>query len=199
MASMRRGRLVLEDGSCWEGEAFGADVSSVGEVVFNTSCTGYQEILTDPSYSFQIVTMTSPHIGNYGLSADAEQSDRPQAAGFIVRELSPDRDPTALESLAQYFVRHGIVGLTVSNPRADPPAPDGRRSEGNDRHGRAIDRGHGPDIEAAPELAGRDLVREVTALRPYIVGSTSGSATRRIAFTTTASSGHPRATGRTRL
>ncbi len=182
MASMRSGRLVLEDGSFWEGEAFGADVSSVGEVVFNTSCTGYQEILTDPSYSFQIVTMTSPHIGNYGLSAEAEQSDRPQAAGFIVRELSPDRDPAALESLAQYFVRHGIVGLTGIDTRALTR----RLRTGGAAKGmivtdeRSIDETV-RDIKAAPELAGRDLVREVTALRPYLVGSTSGSATRRIA------------------
>ncbi|MBW3671904.1 MAG: glutamine-hydrolyzing carbamoyl-phosphate synthase small subunit [Acidobacteria bacterium] len=169
---MHKGRLVLEDGSSWEGEAFGADVSSVGEVVFNTSSTGYQEILTDPSYSFQIVTMTSPHIGNYGLFADVEQSDRPHVAGFVVRELSPGRDPKALESLEQYFQRHGVIGLTGVDTRALT-----RRLRIAGAAKAMIVTGDRPideivrEIEAAPSMSGRDLVREVTALRPYLFES----------------------------
>ena len=79
--------LVLEDGSVFRGTAIGADGCSVGEVVFNTSMTGYQEILTDPSYSRQIVTLTYPHIGNTGTNAEDEESDRVHAQGLIIRDL----------------------------------------------------------------------------------------------------------------
>src|SRR5208282_3997432 len=81
-------KLALEDGTVFTGRAFGADGEKLGEVVFNTSMTGYQEVLTDPSYSGQIVTMTYPLIGNYGTTADDEESARVQVAGFIVRELT---------------------------------------------------------------------------------------------------------------
>ena len=85
----RRARLVLEDGSCFEGVGCGADGVTSGEVVFNTSMTGYQEVLTDPSYAGQIVTMTCPEIGNYGTTPLDAESRRPLVAGFIVRECSP--------------------------------------------------------------------------------------------------------------
>src|SRR5687768_17983121 len=74
-------RLVLEDGTAYEGESFGSTADTIGEVVFNTSLTGYQEIATDPSYRFQIVVMTYPHIGNYGVEKQVAQSDEPQVAG----------------------------------------------------------------------------------------------------------------------
>src|SRR5919112_2821682 len=83
---MTQARLVLQDGTVYEGEAFGATADTIGEVVFNTSLTGYQEIATDPSYRFQIVVMTYPHIGNYGVENVVEQSDEPQVAGFVVRD-----------------------------------------------------------------------------------------------------------------
>src|SRR5688500_966413 len=79
-------RLVLEDGTVYEGESFGSKGETIGEVVFNTSLTGYQEIATDPSYRFQIVVMTYPHIGNYGVEAAVQQSEAPQVAGFVVRD-----------------------------------------------------------------------------------------------------------------
>src|SRR3954467_906011 len=79
-------RLILEDGTVYDGEAFGATANTIGEVVFNTSLTGYQEIATDPSYRFQIVVMTYPHIGNYGVESAVEQSEEPQVAGFVVRD-----------------------------------------------------------------------------------------------------------------
>src|ERR1700688_2865820 len=79
-------KLALEDGTVYVGRAFGAAGETSGEVVFNTSMTGYQEVLTDPSYKGQIVTMTYPLIGNYGVTADDEESHHPQVAGFIVRE-----------------------------------------------------------------------------------------------------------------
>lgn len=179
---MRKGRLVLEDGSSWEGDAFGADVSSVGEVVFNTSCTGYQEILTDPSYSFQIVTMTSPHIGNYGLSPVVEQSDHPQAAGFVVRELTPDGDPSVHESVEEYFQKHGIVGLTGIDTRAltrkirTSGAAKGMIVTDDRTVSEVVQ-----EIHDAPSMSGRDLVREVTALRPYVMEPASGRAETRVA------------------
>ena len=87
----RRALLVLEDGSAFEGTAFGADGERTGEVVFNTSMAGYQEITTDPSYCGQIVVMTYPLIGNYGANAEDVESRRPWVEGFAVREISPLR------------------------------------------------------------------------------------------------------------
>jgi carbamoyl-phosphate synthase small subunit len=83
------GYLLLEDGRTFDGVMVGAGGVAVGEVVFNTSMTGYQEILTDPSYAGQIITMTAPQIGNYGVTPEDEESGRVQVAGFVVRELSP--------------------------------------------------------------------------------------------------------------
>src|SRR6476660_5033401 len=81
--------LALEDGTWFEGVSAGAPGETTGEVVFNTSLTGYQEVLTDPSYAGQIVTMTAPQIGNYGVSGEDEESRHPQVAGFVMREDSP--------------------------------------------------------------------------------------------------------------
>src|SRR5437660_8201632 len=81
-------KLALEDGTVFTGRAFGGRGEAFGEVVFNTSMTGYQEVLTDPSYKGQIVTMTYPHIGNYGINDEDRESFRPQADGFVVRELT---------------------------------------------------------------------------------------------------------------
>ena len=81
--------LLLKDGTVFEGFSFGAKGTTLGEVVFTTTMTGYQEVLTDPSYRGQIVTMTSPQIGNYGVAPDDVESTSPQVAGFIMREESP--------------------------------------------------------------------------------------------------------------
>ena len=86
---MRRVTLCLEDGTCFEGLPFGAEEEALGEVVFNTSMTGYQEVLTDPSYAGQIVVMTQPEIGNYGTNRDDQESARTFVEGFVVRECSP--------------------------------------------------------------------------------------------------------------
>jgi carbamoyl-phosphate synthase small subunit len=111
--------LALEDGSVWPGTAFGARASACGEVCFNTSMTGYQEILTDPSYKGQIVTMTYPHIGNYGVNALDVESWRPHVAGFVVRELSPVvSNWRAGKSLAAWLEEHGIPGITGVDTRA---------------------------------------------------------------------------------
>jgi len=104
--------LVLEDGSVFHGAGFGAKASACGEVCFNTSMTGYQEILTDPFYKGQIVTMTYPLIGNYGVNEQDVESWRPHAAGFVVREVSPVVSNWRADySLAQYLEKNGIPGI----------------------------------------------------------------------------------------
>ncbi|MGA3268133.1 MAG: glutamine-hydrolyzing carbamoyl-phosphate synthase small subunit [Verrucomicrobiota bacterium] len=104
--------LALEDGSIFHGQGFGARASACGEVCFNTAMTGYQEILTDPSYKGQIVTMTYPLIGNYGVNAVDVESWRPHAAGFVIRELSPIVSNWRADfSLAEYLEKNGIPGI----------------------------------------------------------------------------------------
>jgi carbamoyl-phosphate synthase small subunit len=111
--------LALEDGSVFHGEGFGARASACGEVCFNTSMTGYQEILTDPSYKGQIVAMTYPLIGNYGVNQVDVESWRPHVAGFVIRELSPVVSNWRAESsLADYLDRHGIPGIQGVDTRA---------------------------------------------------------------------------------
>ena len=111
--------LTLEDGTLWPGVGFGASGHSSGEIVFNTSLTGYQEILTDPSYHGQIITMTMPHIGNYGVTPEDAESDRVWAAGFVVRSLSPiSSNWRALQTLPDYLADQGIVAITDIDTRA---------------------------------------------------------------------------------
>jgi carbamoyl-phosphate synthase small subunit len=111
--------LALEDGSVFHGTGFGARASACGEVCFNTSMTGYQEILTDPSYKGQIVTMTYPLIGNYGVNQQDVESWRPHAAGFVIRELSPVVSNWRADfSLAEYLEKNGIPGVQGIDTRA---------------------------------------------------------------------------------
>ena len=111
--------LALENGSWYEGQSAGAAGESGGEVVFNTAMTGYQEVLTDPSYSGQIVTMTSPEIGNYGISDEDGESRAPKVAGFIIREQSPVASNwRADSSLRDYLVRNNIVAISDIDTRA---------------------------------------------------------------------------------
>ncbi len=111
--------LALEDGSVFHGEGFGARASACGEVCFNTSMTGYQEILTDPSYKGQIVTMTYPLIGNYGVNKQDIESWRPHAAGFVIRELSPVVSNWRADfSLGDYLEQNGIPGIQGIDTRA---------------------------------------------------------------------------------
>src|SRR4026208_2235077 len=112
-------KLALEDGTVFTGRAFGACGTSEGEVVFNTSMTGYQEILTDPSYKGQIVTMTYPLIGNYGINRQDGESRSPHGAGFVIKELAPlHSNHRADMSLAQYLERHNIIGIAGIDTRA---------------------------------------------------------------------------------
>lgn len=111
--------LALEDGTILEGSSFGASGEIIGEIVFNTGMTGYQEVLTDPSYCGQIVTMTYPLIGNYGVNIEDIESARPQVRGFIVREMC--KTPSnwrSLETLSGYLQRHGIIGIEGIDTRA---------------------------------------------------------------------------------
>ncbi len=111
--------LALEDGSVFHGEGFGARASACGEVCFNTSMTGYQEILTDPSYKGQIVTMTYPLIGNYGVNLQDVESWRPHASGFVIRELSPVVSNWRSDfTLAEYLEKNGIPGIQGIDTRA---------------------------------------------------------------------------------
>src|SRR5262245_50331787 len=111
--------LALEDGSVFHGVGFGARATACGEVCFNTSMTGYQEILTDPSYKGQIVTMTYPHIGNYGVNSLDVESWRPHVTGFVVRELSPIASNwRANFSLADYLEQNGIPAIEQIDTRA---------------------------------------------------------------------------------
>jgi carbamoyl-phosphate synthase small subunit len=164
-----RAILALEDGKVFYGRAFGARGETAGEVVFNTSMTGYQEILTDPSYKGQIVAMTYPHIGNYGINEQDVESRRSWVEGFIVREASAIYSNwRAATSLEQCLRDRGIVGIAAVDTRALT------------RHIRAAGAMKGilstTDLDernlvrkaaASPGLIGRDLVREVTCAEPY--------------------------------
>ncbi len=111
--------LALEDGRVFRGEAFGARATATGEICFNTSLSGYQEVLTDPSYFGQIVAMTNPHIGNYGINVLDEESGGPQVRGFVIEELSEiPSNWRAEESLQDYLGRHGIPGIQEVDTRA---------------------------------------------------------------------------------
>ena len=113
------GVLALEDGAVFRGEGFGAKATACGEAVFNTSMTGYQEILTDPSYKGQIVTMTYPEIGNYGVNSADVESWRPHVAGFVVRELSSQPSNWRSEaSLSKYLEQFEIPAVQGVDTRA---------------------------------------------------------------------------------
>jgi carbamoyl-phosphate synthase small subunit len=156
-------KLALEDGSVFAGRAFGAPGERFGEVVFNTSMTGYQEIVTDPSYSGQIVTMTYPHIGNYGVNADDAESQHPRVEGFVVRELARHpSNPRSTQSLDEYLKSHGIPGIEGIDTRALVRRLRVRGAMTGvlstiDLDDASLVR----KAQAAPRLVGRDLVRQV--------------------------------------
>jgi carbamoyl-phosphate synthase small subunit len=156
--------LALENGLWYEGEAVGAHGETGGEVVFNTSLTGYQEILTDPSYAGQIVTMTAPEIGNYGVAPDDAESRAPQVAGFITRSESPVASNWRSDStLRDYLVRHNVVAISDIDTRALTRV---LRSAGVMRGviatGEADPRVLVEKARALPSMEGSDLVRGVT-------------------------------------
>jgi len=161
--------LALEDGTWYRGVAAGAPGEARGEVVFNTSMTGYQEVLTDPSYSGQIVTMTAPQIGNYGVTPGDAESQTPQVAGFVMREASPLASNWRADgTLRDYLVRHSIVAIADIDTRALTRV---LRSAGVMRG--MIGTGQVDPAElvekarAIPRMEGADLVQGVTCDRPF--------------------------------
>ncbi|WP_449758116.1 glutamine-hydrolyzing carbamoyl-phosphate synthase small subunit [Erwinia persicina] len=162
--------LVLEDGTQFHGRAIGATGSAVGEVVFNTSMTGYQEILTDPSYSRQIVTLTYPHIGNVGTNAADAESTQVHAQGLVIRDLpliaSNYRNE---EGLSDYLTRHNIVAIADIDTRKLTRLLREKGAQNG-----CIIAGDAPDASEAlakakafPGLKGMDLAKEVTVAQPY--------------------------------
>jgi len=161
--------LALEDGSWYRGVAAGASGETSGEVVFNTSMTGYQEVLTDPSYAGQIVTMTAPQIGNYGVAPGDAESQAPRVAGFIMREASPlASNYRADGTLRDYLTRHGIVAIADIDTRALTRV---LRSAGVMRGVIATGQVDPAELvekaRAIPQMEGADLVKDVTCDAPF--------------------------------
>jgi carbamoyl-phosphate synthase small subunit len=162
--------LALEDGTVYRGHSAGAEGQTGGEVVFNTSMTGYQEVLTDPSYAGQIVTMTCAEIGNYGVSPDDVESRRPQVAGFVVRDQSPTASNWRAEgTLRDYLVANRIVAVSDIDTRALTRL---LRSSGVMRgviaSGRGLDEKKlVADANAIPKMEGSDLVQAVTSPKAF--------------------------------
>ena len=161
--------LVLENGLVYEGEAAGAPGETSGEVVFNTSMTGYQEILTDPSYAGQIVTMTVPEVGNYGIADEDEESRGTQVAGFIVREQSPIASNWRSDTtLRDYLTRNDVVAISNVDTRAltrilrSAGVMRGVIATGEVDARELIER-----ARAVPSMEGADLVRGVTCDAPF--------------------------------
>src|SRR5271154_7132485 len=160
---MNSALLALEDGSIWRGQSFGAPLTANGEVCFNTSMTGYQEILTDPSYRGQIVTMTYPEIGNYGVNAQDVESAKPHLSGFVVREFSRRASNFRADgNLNDYLQKAGVVGLAGIDTRALVRRIRSRGAmKGVLSTTDLDDASLVAKAKASPGLVGRDLVREV--------------------------------------
>jgi carbamoyl-phosphate synthase small subunit len=162
-------RLILSDGTVFEGLSLGAMGTSIGEVVFNTAMMGYQEILTDPSYHFQLVTMTYPQIGNYGVNAKDFESRRIYAAGFIVREYSPVVSHwQATKSLDEYLKFYSVVGISDIDTRQltrhlrDHGAQMGMITTSEESFDILLEK-----LRSGKQLVGRDIAAEVTTEENY--------------------------------
>jgi carbamoyl-phosphate synthase small subunit len=161
--------LVLADGTVFRGRSVGAQGLSAGEVVFNTAMTGYQEILTDPSYCGQIVTLTAPHIGNTGVNAEDEESGKVHAAGLVVRDVPAlPSSWRAQQSLAQYLVEKNVVAIADIDTRKltrilrEKGAQNGCLMAGNVDVDKAL-----AEARRFPGLAGMDLAKVVSTPKPY--------------------------------
>ncbi|MGA2410508.1 MAG: glutamine-hydrolyzing carbamoyl-phosphate synthase small subunit [Candidatus Binataceae bacterium] len=169
MQGRREAILALADGRIFRGRAFGAIGEATGEVVFNTAMTGYQEVLTDPSYKGQIVCMTYPQIGNTGINADDEESAQIHVEGFVVREyIEQPSNWRAQLALGEYLERAGVPGIEGIDTRAlvrhirSAGAQEAVISSVNLNADELVAR-----AKASPGLVGRDLVKEVTCAAPY--------------------------------
>lgn len=167
-----KGFIALEDGKVFEGKGLGVEGEKEGEIVFNTSMTGYQEIMTDPSYKGQIVAMTYPLIGNYGVNGDDVESGAPKVEGFIAREFSKiTSNHRACDDLLAYLRKHGIIALEEVDTRS---LTKHIRTRGAMK---AVISTIDHDVESlvrkaqsSQGIVGRDLVREVTCTTPYVFG-----------------------------
>ncbi len=166
---LMKARLILTDGTRFEGLSLGAMGTSMGEVVFNTAMMGYQEILTDPSYHFQLVTMTYPQIGNYGVNPKDFESRRIYAGGFIIREYSPVVSHwQATRSLDEYLKHYGVVGISDIDTRQltrhlrDQGAQMGMITTSEEPVDVLMER-----LKTSKQLVGRDIAREVTTAQHY--------------------------------
>jgi carbamoyl-phosphate synthase small subunit len=176
--------LMLEDGRSFRGERYGAAGTAFGEVVFNTSMTGYQEVLTDPSYTGQLVAMTFPLIGNYGANPEDQESARPQVAGFVIHEPPPVfSNWRARESLEAYLARQGVVAIAGVDTRALT------------RHIRSLGAMRGAiapasadaeallgEIRAQPDMCGLDLADGVSTGERYVVPASGETRFRVMAY-----------------
>jgi carbamoyl-phosphate synthase small subunit len=167
--SSRKAMLALEDGAVFEGTSFGSPGEKSGEIVFNTSMSGYQEILTDPSYKGQIVVMTYPLIGNYGINEEDIESTTPEVEGFIVKEKSSTfSNWRGGKTLSDYLVSHGIMGVEGMDTRAltrhirSMGAMKAVLSTEDLDKNRLVEK-----AKSSPGLIGRDLVKEVTCQESY--------------------------------
>jgi carbamoyl-phosphate synthase small subunit len=166
---MKKALLALADGLVFEGHSFGAEGETSGEIVFNTSMTGYQEILTDPSYKGQIVTMTYTQIGNYGINVEDVESIKPYVEGFIVKEsFDIPSNWRSMKSLQYYLQENGIVGIQGIDTRAltrhlrDFGAQPGVISTKDGSPENLVTK-----AKALPKMSGLDLAKDVTCKEPY--------------------------------
>src|SRR5262245_38061546 len=176
MSARKKAYLALADGTLFPGEAYGADGLTTGEVVFTTGMTGYQEVLTDPSYCGQIVTMTAPHIGNTGINGEDPESvdGKPQVAGFVMRDASPLASNWRSElSLDDYLAKHGIVAISGVDTRKLTRLTRDKGSQngciGSEDPAILVDR-----ARAAPNMEGLDLVARVTPREGYAFTESRG-------------------------
>jgi len=174
--NMKKATLVIEDGSVFEGLSFGAEGEAYGEVVFNTSITGYQEILTDPSYNGQIVAMTYPEIGNYGVNPEDVESRKPFLRGFVVKEYW--KEPSnwrSRDSLGSYLSENGVVGIEGIDTRSltklirSKGAQKAVISTTESDPGKLLKK-----VRASQGIVGIDLVTEVSCDNPYKWSDGSG-------------------------
>ena len=164
-----KAKLVLENGTIFTGDSFGSEGESPGEIVFNTSLTGYQEILTDPSYCGQIVTMTYPLIGNYGINREDLEGSRPHVSGLVVKEyLQNYSNFRATESLGSWLQKHNIKAIQGVDTRMltrmirDSGAMRGMITTSTHSDRELVDR-----VKQSPQMTGSDLTKNVTCAKPY--------------------------------
>lgn len=170
----RDAHLVLADGTVFKGRAFGASGTTVGEAVFTTGMTGYQEVITDPSYCAQVVTMTAPQIGNTGTTPEDDEARKPALAGFVVHELSPmDSNYRSTQTLEAYLEERGVVGIADVDTRALTRYIRDQGAQmcavGTESVEALLEQ-----AKAAPPMSGRNLTGEVTCPEPYAWDGRSG-------------------------